>query len=895
MLCIKCGHEIKDEAAFCPYCGAKVILREQREPGMNEPLYQTDVKRTLKSGRLIVYRDRTEFVTSSIQKNIFSYTGLVAVKKEWDHIDFITEDGCKASCPADRKCVHEVFLYIEQAISPYLAQRKERLLSQGVRYSFPSDQGILNDGVLNLSDDRAEFRFRSGKRDVVSFQDVKYVSAAAGTLDFFLFGGGKKSFAISKELRDEVLAFVSDSIAPYLAQRKENLLNQGIYFSFSRPDGGTADILADRIEYRKKTGQAETISFQNIRTVRVNAGTLELALTDGTSRSFSIDEDEESEVLAFVTGAIEPYVTARTEGYDTSFGIDERIEINEKRGVFHIIRQNGREITEEWSLDALTRCEWVENEELTALASVVSGSIALFKSAAKATGNQIAAEAEDRISCAGAAVTIRTGQGIRTENIWFGIFTTGMSRTNKKYDRYLAEWRGLLGYLKIHYPACEVIESIPPEPKNEFSDDAVSCASEKLEASGGKTVADGAEDAKKAVAAASQEDDLGIAKYIEAVSKFIGNCTTPMTIALQGNQRSRENSILKMLFNRLKGRYGDNLLWIGARQFSQGESGEALSVLAGKKLVGLFGDKSNTEAKSRATNIAAGVIKLVAGAIAPESSAGDNLVDGIFAHGSVDSTDQLVRLFSKQVETRSRGENDKVILFIDGLDQLTPARAVELLNAMRDFLECKGCVFVIAADYGDIVRGAQEHWDENRAKRFFDETFKMSFRVPSSSYNVHNYVKSKFESMGLRTGDNAELDLYAALIQHSVGKDPESIDRLFHSFQLLKDMVDEEVYESRYKRLTLFALLCMQTRFRDAYDYAARMRDHITPEFLSGLCGESARLWDTARGSDDEKAAYRNFGSVLAQVINMDEKTEISVAECCAFAEVLELSIVTYR
>ena len=50
-------------------------------------------------------------------------------------------------------------------------------------------------------------------------------------LDFTLFGGSVKSFAVSKELRNEVLAFVVESVAPFLARRKEALLSQGIYFS----------------------------------------------------------------------------------------------------------------------------------------------------------------------------------------------------------------------------------------------------------------------------------------------------------------------------------------------------------------------------------------------------------------------------------------------------------------------------------------------------------------------------------------------------------------------------------------------------------------------------------------------------------------------------------------
>ena len=243
LMCAKCGNTMVEGAAFCPHCGERVAAGDA---GQGRLIYQAEVKRPLRpTGKLMVYSDRTEYVTSSVQKAIFNYTGLVSVKKgRLESIDFVTEDGRTESCPVDRKCIHEAFLYIEQAVRPYLAQRREQLLSQGVRYSFPSSQGLLSDGVLNLSAQQAEFKAKSGKSDTIPYQEVKSVSAPGGTLDFLLFNGVSKSFAVGKELREEVLAFVRESIAPYLARRREELLAQGIYFSSFVPDGGTLNVLA---------------------------------------------------------------------------------------------------------------------------------------------------------------------------------------------------------------------------------------------------------------------------------------------------------------------------------------------------------------------------------------------------------------------------------------------------------------------------------------------------------------------------------------------------------------------------------------------------------------------------------------------------------------------------
>ena len=138
--------------------------------------------------------------------------------------------------------------------------------------------------------------------------------------------------------------------------------------------------------------------------------------------------------------------------------------------------------------------------------------------------------------------------------------------------------------------------------------------------------------------------------------------------------------------------------------------------------------------------------------------------------------------------------------------------------------------------------------DEEKEKALFDEIFQMSFRVPASGYDVGNYVRGKLEQMGIPADGGEELDFYTALIRRSVGVDPKSMDRLFNSFLLLKNMADKELFEDRVQRLMLFALLCMQTRYQTAYD-----------------------------------------------IINTDHTADISQAECAVFARVLEFSSITSK
>ena len=706
MKCTKCGYEIMEGIAFCPYCGGKVEEGKSKE---NKPIYQTDVKGMRKNGKLVVYRDRTEFVTSSVQKTVYNYSALAAVKKKLgvgtvlglglDHINFITEDGSIESCPVNRKDVHEAFLRIQEAINPYLAERKKRLLAQGIRYSLISSIGLTNSGIMDISDDKAVFKGKAGQSRVVFFRDVKFVSASAGSLDFSLTDGTLKSFTIDKEFIDEVYSFVSEAIKPYIAERKDALLAQGIYFSCLSSYGsesGTLNIYEDKAEFMGKMGDNEIVFFQDVRTACLFTESLELFLTNGTSKSFAVEVDIRNEVLAFVKAKIQPYVLKRTVGFDLSFGVDEQIEVNEERGVFHILRQGGSEITNECSLATITKCEQVEYR-------APKSALGLLAGAAKAVGVQDklgAPSADDIISFVGIELTVQTDEGVRTEVIRFGDFSLGMSRSNKKYDQYFAETSKFMEYLGGAYAECELIESILPEPEVETGavgrrDEIIVDVVSREKAYIVDTVS-GKEDIIEAGTVALEKDRLGIAKYIDGISSFISNCPTPMTIAIQGSWGSGKNNIINTLSDSLEGSCSDNRVWFNPRLLLQVNSEDPLPILIGKALIRQLSGAEGSVSKDSAVKVAKGVIELLAGIIAPDSSAGQNLVEGLFKDGSGISPEKLVDAFSKLVEKRAKDSAGKVVIFINELDKLAPVKAVELLMALRIFLDCEGCVFVAA-------------------------------------------------------------------------------------------------------------------------------------------------------------------------------------------------------
>ena len=97
-------------------------------------------------------------------------------------------------------------------------------------------------------------------------------------------------------------------------------------------------------------------------------------------------------------------------------------------------------------------------------------------------------------------------------------------------------------------------------------------------------------------------------------------------------------------------------------------------------------------------------------------------------------------------------------------------------------------------------------------------------------------------------------------------------------------MADEEMFQSKNRRLMLFALLCMQTAFRSVYDYIVRMKDKITPAFLLELCKDGFGTLDCPEISGGGKAEFGDFAGIFRNIIDTDKKRAISEEECSAFA-----------
>ncbi len=177
----------------------------------------------------------------------------------------------------------------------------------------------------------------------------------------------------------------------------------------------------------------------------------------------------------------------------------------------------------------------------------------------------------------------------------------------------------------------------------------------------------------------------------------------------------------------------------------------------------------------------------------------------------------------------------RIVVFIDDLDRLEPARAVAVMEAIKVFLDVPNCVFVLAIDFDVVLRGVREKYGddfkEDKARAFFDKIIQVPFHLPVAAYSVKKLLQAGLKSVGVEVSDDAA-EQYKRIALSSSGANPRSIKRLINTFGLIKKIrgvgspasgaVGSGKESLRAKDLHVFTILCLQTSFPEVFSEIVR-------------------------------------------------------------------------
>jgi hypothetical protein len=381
------------------------------------------------------------------------------------------------------------------------------------------------------------------------------------------------------------------------------------------------------------------------------------------------------------------------------------------------------------------------------------------------------------------------------------------------------------------------------------------------------------------------EEVLGLNRYSNALTQFVKQCQTPMTIALQGDWGSGKTSLMNLIKANLseeKDKY--SIIWFNTWQYSQFGLQDELPL----SLIGYFMEQLGAPEESKKTlnSLLAGARRNIGGALwgigeAVEGALGLALKASSGVICPQDGKNQVdlakeVAILKNQAETAVKNKLSfspygRVVVFIDDLDRLYPVKAVELLEAFKLFMEISGCVYILACDYKVISQGLNLKFNmgekQLKGKSFFDKIIQLPFQMPVAQYEVNKYIELLLQNIGIDFIPN-DINIYHELIEFSIGFNPRNLKRAFNCLLLLNIVVfNDENYnkfikhaEKRELQRVLFAGICLQRAYEELYNYLVKNASFINNKMMIDLQNEDnyvqGELSDIFKLSENENSRF---------------------------------------
>jgi hypothetical protein len=443
-----------------------------------------------------------------------------------------------------------------------------------------------------------------------------------------------------------------------------------------------------------------------------------------------------------------------------------------------------------------------------------------------------------------------------------------------------------------------------------------------------------------------ENEPLGLSRYATALTDFIISCETPITVGLQGDWGVGKTSLLNMVKDELGPKRGRQAtyptIYFNTWQYAQLDQEDHLTVAMLHDIVQRIEDLASApeSAKDKASDMLKSVGSMAA-------NLGNQVVKnqvGLDAKQAYEesqtngepTTPSFLRVMNLMVEYKQqfrelveafmedKAEGSRLVIMIDDLDRIRPARALDLLSSVKNFLDVPHCVFVLAVDYEVIQRGVAEKLgsDEQKqhGKSYFDKIIQVPFNMPVSSYQVDRYTMSllgwewdgddeKYRAdrsshdnelyiKGHITISEDEAKEIENLVRSTVGQNPRSIKRAVNYYGLLKRVFSENGGTEKASRRSLptgrewrsvylellFGFSCFQLSYPELFDYflndptPQRLQQLQDLDHLSNLNAVD-EIAQRVGDIDDVKADITSFFDQLVLILDASDEWHVTAEE----------------
>lgn len=320
-------------------------------------------------------------------------------------------------------------------------------------------------------------------------------------------------------------------------------------------------------------------------------------------------------------------------------------------------------------------------------------------------------------------------------------------------------------------------------------------------------------------------DSLGIDSYYEGFKTFIENCNTPLTMAIQGDWGSGKTSALKLIEQKIDSKELDkfgmatqeslqnaikefregnrkcHVIWFNTWQYANFgmDDNLILALLAHLNSELDIITQKNTfnnvkkilkDFKKDASETAFQFLAEQFGASSVYNKV-EEAVQKLASLNNIHFVTQTIVALKQEIQKtilEEMNDDQRLVIFVDDLDRLEPKAAVDLLEGIKNLMDCKKCVFVLAIDAEVVYQGVSSKYGDSmnkeKEKMFFDKIIQVPFYIPMQKYDTKRFLVKEFLNCDGVTPDY--YDKYVRVVRKLVGNNPRSIKRIFNLWELNK-------------------------------------------------------------------------------------------------------------
>lgn len=192
------------------------------------------------------------------------------------------------------------------------------------------------------------------------------------------------------------------------------------------------------------------------------------------------------------------------------------------------------------------------------------------------------------------------------------------------------------------------------------------------------------------------------------------------------------------------------------------------------------------------------------------------------------AVDQFDMEFGRVISNYVLTKGGRLVVFVDDLDRCLPEKSIDILEAIKLFLDVPGCVFVLGMDETVIEKGIELRYFKNTAndsahtifgEKYLEKMIQVPFRIPTLSPNsVVKFVDDLIDDMD--NGNQIPLSC-RRIIAIGCPNNPRQVKRAVNLLLILSKVVEERHRRGKLSHPISLPLLAktaiIQTYFPDFY------------------------------------------------------------------------------